>query len=234
VKSPLPLGLVLAISFSAVQALPLAAQSSSPSPSPSQRALVPPDPPVDLSGPVGDEALPSSRAKQRNPVIEPVPVPTPRDDALPIPTPTPTNPPEVSPSPPLPQPSPPELSPSVDATATISIAADKSVSISSRNGTFERVGLQPNQLVEIIVRYPLAKIGRLIVPAPLDGGEIVTSEKALVPGVDGTIRFGFRTGQQPGVYQVALLDGAQELGLQFWVLDQRPARDVPPIINPGK
>ena len=164
-----------------------------------------------------------------------MPTPTPpRDDIIPIPTPTPSSPPEISPTPPIPQPSPPELSRSVDATAIISLGPEKSVSTSSRNGTFERVGLEPNHLVEIAVRYPLSKAGRLIIPAPLDGGEIVASEKAFVIGIDGTIRFKFRAGREPGVYQVALLDGAQELGLQFWVLDERPARDVPPIINPRK
>lgn len=206
-KSPFPLGLVCAISLTAIQTLPLAAQSF--------------------------EALPSARGKGRNLEIGPVPTPTPRDDA-PVPTPAPTSTPEVSPTPPIPQPSPPLLSSAVDATAIISLAPDKSVSTSSRNGSFERVGLQPNDLVEIVVRYPLSKVGRLIIPAPLDGGEIVSSEKVLVPGVDGTIRFKFRAGGDPGVYQVALLDGAQELGLQFWVLDGRPARDVPPIINPRK
>jgi hypothetical protein len=120
-----------------------------------------------------------------------------------------------------------------EATTVIDLGNGQSVTVLSHKGSFDRVGLCHDQAVDIAVQYPKANIGQTISVDALDGGAIVAPTKNLVVAPDGTIHFKFRAGHQPGVYQIALRNGVQELGLQFWVLDQDHPRNNPPVVNPG-
>lgn len=122
----------------------------------------------------------------------------------------------------------------VDATATIVDGLDAPVVTHSRKGVFNRVGLKHDHTVEITVQYPATKAGRSITAEALDGGQIIGANKGLTVANDGTITFKFRVGHEVGAYSVALRDGTEELGLQFWVPDEeRPDRN-PPVVNPQK
>lgn len=116
-----------------------------------------------------------------------------------------------------------------EAAANISLGEDQPVITISSGGSFERVGLRQGQMVDIAVQYPVAKAGRSIVAEQLDGGQVTPG--ALVVDAEGMIYFQFHAGQEIGVYQVALHDGAQELGLQFWVLDELHPERNPAVIN---
>ena len=120
----------------------------------------------------------------------------------------------------------------VDATASIDLGTGVLVTAYSLHGSFDRVGLRHDQTVDIEVDYPTAFAGQTITVQPLDGGQIVAPAKNLIVGSDGAIHFKFRAGHSPGVYQIALHNGAQELGLQFWVLDEEHPRNNPPVVNP--
>src|SRR5205823_14148591 len=120
---------------------------------------------------------------------------------------------------------------SVDATATIDVGATQPVTATSRRGIFDRVGLRHDQMIDIAINYPVAKAGQAIIVEALDGGQVIGAGKSMIVGTDGTIHFKFRAGHQPGVYQIALHDGAQELGLQFWVLDELNPKNNPPVVN---
>jgi hypothetical protein len=121
----------------------------------------------------------------------------------------------------------------IDATASIAFDGGQSVTAFCHQGSFDRVGLRHDQTVDIAVQYSTATAGAPVTLVPLDGGAIVASDKNLIVASDGTIRFKFRAGHQPGVYQIALHNGNQELGLQFWVLDEEHPRNNPAVINPA-
>jgi hypothetical protein len=88
-------------------------------------------------------------------------------------------------------------------------------------------------MVDITVQYPVAMAGHSIIAEPLDGGKVVAAAKDLIVGPDGVIFFRFHVGHDVGVYQVALHDGARELGLQFWVLDEAHPERNPHVLNSG-
>ena len=128
----------------------------------------------------------------------------------------------VSPDPPPPPPT--------EPTAIIRAGLAQPVIIKSSDGSFAQVGLTRGQLVDIAVQYPAAKAGDAIVAVPLDGGRVIAPLSLVVAG-DGVIRFQFQAGNQVGAYQVALHDGAQELGLHFWVLDEQHPEKNPVVVN---
>jgi len=121
----------------------------------------------------------------------------------------------------------------VDATASIAFEGGQSITALCHQGGFDRVGLRHDQTVNIAVQYSTAPAGTPITVVPLDGGAIVASSKDLTVAADGTIHFKFRAGHQPGVYQIALHNGGQELGLRFWVFDEEHPGNNPVVINPG-
>lgn len=119
-----------------------------------------------------------------------------------------------------------------DATVSIDPGTGQLVTVSCHNGNFERVGLRHDQTVDVTVQYSTAATGQSITVEPLDGGQVVAAAKKLLVGADGAIHFKFRVGHTPGIYQVALRNGGQELGLQFWVTDEANPRNNPPVANP--
>jgi hypothetical protein len=108
----------------------------------------------------------------------------------------------------------------------------KSVSLASKDGIFDLVGIAPDQWIGITVQYPLSEVGHRITAEPLNGGHIVsTLGTTLLVGADGTVQFQFQARHTPGFNHIALHDGVHELGLQFWVRDeQNPGRN-PPNLN---
>jgi hypothetical protein len=121
----------------------------------------------------------------------------------------------------------------LDATATIDLGMAQPVTALCHDGHFDRVGLRHDQVVDITVQYSSADVGKTITVEPLDGGQIIAPAKNLIVSGDGMIHFKFHAGHLPGVYQIALRNGGQELGLQFWVLDDEHPGNNPRVINPG-
>jgi hypothetical protein len=122
---------------------------------------------------------------------------------------------------------------SIDATASIDPDTGALFTISCHKGSFERLGLRHDQAVDVSVQFATAGAGQAIAVEALDGGQIIGAAKNLIVGPDGAIHFKFRAGHTPGLYQVALRNGSQELGLQFWVADEANPRNNPPVLNAG-
>ena len=121
----------------------------------------------------------------------------------------------------------------IDAIAAITLGTAQPVTAYCRTGKFERVGLRHDQMVDIAVQYSTEDAGKTVTVEPLDGGQVIAAAKNLIIAQDGTIHFKFRSGHQPGVYQILLRSGAQELGLQFWVLDEEHPKNNPAVVNSG-
>src|SRR5688572_3732187 len=124
--------------------------------------------------------------------------------------------------------------PPVDATATVVDDSGAPVVTASRKGIFGLVGLKHDHTVDVAVQYPVARAGRNIHVEALDGGQVIANAKNLTVAADGKIEFKFRAGHDVGVYHIALRDGTEELGLQFWVLDEEHPEKNRPVINPKK
>lgn len=121
----------------------------------------------------------------------------------------------------------------VEAMASIEFGDGTLVTVSSHQGSFDRVGLRHDQMVDIAVQYPATSAGETISVDALDGGQIIAAGKHLTIGTDGTIHFKFRAGHQPGNYQIVLREGTKEVGLQFWVRDDDQPKNNPPVLNAG-
>jgi hypothetical protein len=118
-----------------------------------------------------------------------------------------------------------------ETTAAITLQSGERVDAISDRGLFERVGLRPNELITVVLQYPAAKAGRVIVASPLDGGRVIAPQRGLTVAADGTVEFRFQAGKEPGMYQISLRDAAEESGLEFWVLDANDPRRNPPVKN---
>lgn len=127
--------------------------------------------------------------------------------------------------------------PLVRSTPTSSAEPDATFTIFFSDGSnlvatsSDLIGLQPNQAVNVAVQYPLSAIGRRISAEPLDGGRVLGAAQQLVVNANGTIQFQFQTGSGPGIYQVSLHDGANEIGIRFWVFDSEIPADNPQVVN---
>ena len=121
----------------------------------------------------------------------------------------------------------------VEAIASIDFGNNQFVTAVCHKGAFDRVGLRPDQTVDVTVQYSTADAGRIITVEALDGGAVVAPGKTLGVAADGTIHFKFRAGHQPGIYQIALHNRAQELGLHFWVMDDQHPENNPRVVNQG-
>lgn len=115
--------------------------------------------------------------------------------------------------------------------ATVSLGLGKIVSPRRHKVTFEKVGVQPQQIVDVTLRYPVALAGRSLAVEPLDGGQILTSPQDLKIGSDGTVALRFKAGISPGLYQVRVHYDAQAIALQFWVIDAAHLNNSPPVLT---
>jgi len=113
------------------------------------------------------------------------------------------------------------------STATIQIAGKAAIKSASRNYLFEQVLVQPNATVDVAILLPPAAIGHAVTLDPLDGATLLTNSRQVLVGADRYLRFQFQAPTRPGVCQIALRDGRQERGLQFWVADLQNPQNNP-------
>jgi hypothetical protein len=121
--------------------------------------------------------------------------------------------------------------PQIDATATINFSSSQAVTVNSSVGTSDRVALQPNQSVDVIVRFSTPKTGHNIIVDALDGGKIVVAGNSASVSASNSVHFSFEVNGDPGLRRVILRDGSQEIAFQFWVLDLNNPGSNPATIN---
>jgi hypothetical protein len=167
-------------------------------------------------------------------------------DISPTPTPPPIDVPSVRPA----MNPPPGL-----AVASVTYPNGGSVVTHCQTGRFELVGAQPGDVLQVTVYYPTDQALQIVNLEALDGGMLLpptvepieppplgcvgdgcpnqpTPALSLVINADGTISFTFVVGQDPGLRQISLRQGDQELGLQFWVNDPDNPDSNPPALSP--
>lgn len=164
---------------------------------------------------------------------------------------------------PTPTPTPPGLPTPPYAIVTYASASTSTSSLSVVSpcveGVFGLVGLQPDQVIQVVVQYPTSQALQLVSLEALDGGTILPPSSvsatttnvsigqllqgvpipatpqvaSLVISANGTLTFTFKATHDPGRNQIALRQGGQELGLQFWVFDLQNAANNPVAITPA-
>lgn len=126
--------------------------------------------------------------------------------------------------------------------AIVTYSSGQSVVAPAAGGIFSLVGLQPGEVVQVVVQYPTSKALQVVNLEALDGGIVLppkmTRGTRQTPfsrgiGVDGTLSFAFQASANPGLNQVSLRQGAKSLGLQFYVLDPQNPQNNPPTITPA-
>ena len=100
-------------------------------------------------------------------------------------------------------------------------------------GIFELVAVQPDQTVQVTIQYPATQALQTVLAETLDGGTITFPAGGSVTSAQGTLTFTFQAGHDPGLNQVSLRQGVQELGLQFWVIDTQNPLNNPPALSPS-
>ena len=115
--------------------------------------------------------------------------------------------------------------------AAVNLGLGKIVNPRRHKVTFEKVGIQPQQIVDVTFQYPVALAGRSLAVEPLDGGLVLTPPQDLKIGANGTVALRFKAGTAPGLYQVRVHYDAQPVTLQFWVIDAAHLEDTPPVLT---
>jgi hypothetical protein len=121
----------------------------------------------------------------------------------------------------------PRLQPRRLATVTLS---DASVVLTrAAAGKFQLVAARPNELITVVVPFPLLPLGTTAAVSTLDGGKLIGTSP--VPIVHGAATIHFQVGTLPGLYRVLVLGLGRAATVQFWVQDaQRPATS-PWVLN---
>lgn len=109
-------------------------------------------------------------------------------------------------------------------TAVIASGTGKAIAPGSCRGVASRIGVDPGQVVTITLLFPASRSGEPVTVQALDGGLVAASPRVL--SNTGIVQFQFQANQAPGLTQVLVRLGADDFGLQFYVLDtKRPERN---------
>jgi hypothetical protein len=119
-------------------------------------------------------------------------------------------------------PSPGILDPPTVPFATVSYGDGKTLSVPfAENNNFDLIGVYPDQILQINLKFPTSNAGQIISMGLADGGTITTPTVAgaLVVSPDGTVAIGFQAPHDPGEYRVWFSFGSIESVLPLYVLD---------------
>jgi hypothetical protein len=97
---------------------------------------------------------------------------------------------------------------------------------------FDRLGLDPQQVVTVTVQFPVELAGQAILAEPLDGGTLTLPEGGLIVGTDGNVTFQFKASDPFGACRVAVHQPDDSNYVQFWIVDPDHPENTPPDL-PG-
>jgi hypothetical protein len=122
--------------------------------------------------------------------------------------------------------------------ATVKYPDGSSLTAVCYSGIFERVGVLPDQVVQVAIQYDDRRSQQQVSITALDGGAAI-SAAATSAGRGAVVRtdeaakltFTFQAGHEPGMNQVSLRQGGEELGLQFWIVDPKNPGADPTVLT---
>ena len=93
---------------------------------------------------------------------------------------------------------------------------NETIQRTSQFGIMAPIGLRRNQQTAITLSVPSSWADSPVGIAPLDGGQIISTETLHV-GTDGTVNFVFMGADSPGLYRLSVLVGSKRYQLQLYV-----------------
>ena len=112
---------------------------------------------------------------------------------------------------------------------TIKSASGKERYPLCHDNRIDRVGLAPNQSVEIKLKYKGEKKGEQMFVTSFDGGRL-SGHQNLSVGAGATVHFTYQAAGLPGKYRVLVRIGDEDYWFDFYVLDLvKPERNPPRV-----
>ena len=111
----------------------------------------------------------------------------------------------------------------------ISFADGKSLTTSAEGGLSDLVALQPDELVNLQLNFPLSAAKQRIVVQSLDGGFASGTENTV--DADGTLNVTFQAGASPGLNRILVINQGTSSILRFWVTNTSDPTANPPQLH---
>ncbi len=127
---------------------------------------------------------------------------------------------------------PPEAIVSRALAATVDYGNDAVFQPAKHDTTLDRLGLDPQQTVNVTVQFPVEMAGQSILAEALDGGVVTLPDGGLIVADDGTVSFQFQASDASGCCRLAVHQPDDSNFLLFWVIDPDHLENTPPDL-PG-
>ena len=111
----------------------------------------------------------------------------------------------------------------------ISFADGKSLTTSAEGGLSDLVALQPDEVVNLQLNFPLSAAKQRIVVQSLDGGFASGTENTV--DADGTLNVTFQAGGSPGLNRILVINQGTSSILRFWVTNTSDPTANPPQLH---
>ena len=111
----------------------------------------------------------------------------------------------------------------------ISFADGKSLTTSAEGGLSDLVALQPDEVVNIQLKFPLSAAKQRIVVQSLDGGFASGTKNAV--DADGCLNVTFQAGGSPGLNRILVINQGISSILRFWVINTAEPSANPPQLH---
>src|SRR5678815_166897 len=111
----------------------------------------------------------------------------------------------------------------------ISFADGKSLTTSAEGGLSDLVALQPDEVVNLQLNFPLSTAKQRIVVQSLDGGFASGTENTV--DADGTLNVTFQAGSSPGLNRILVINQGTSSILRFWVINTAEPSANPPQLH---
>ena len=111
----------------------------------------------------------------------------------------------------------------------ISFANGKSLTTSAEGGLSDLVALQPDEVVNLQLNFPLSAAKLRIVVQSLDGGFASGTENTV--DADGTLNVTFQASASPGLNRILVVNQGTSSTLRFWVINTTEPSANPPQLH---
>jgi len=111
----------------------------------------------------------------------------------------------------------------------IRFADSKLLTTSAEGGLSDLVALQPDEVVNVQLNFPLSAMQQRIVVQSLDGGFASGTENTI--DADGTLNVTFQAGSSPGLNRILVINQGTSSILRFWVINTAEPSANPPQLH---
>jgi len=111
----------------------------------------------------------------------------------------------------------------------ISFADGKSLTTCAEGGLSDLVALQPDEVVNLQLNFPLSAAKQRIVVQSLDGAFASGTENTV--DADGTLNVTFQAGASPGLNRILVINQGTSSILRFWVTNTSDPTANPPQLH---